>query len=134
MRCKVILSVAVSFVDIEVKKGLFIFRKRISRLRRSPRTGKKNREKRGTGVSLKRWVSLAREARGVIRIRKIVVTEKRAFTPELYALYYGLIFWWTPGIVVRRSPDMKREFVIESDVDVNIKKGGVFLWKRRRMF
>jgi len=134
MRCKLILSAGASFIDIEVKKGLFVIRKRVSRGHKPRRNERKRKKRRKGRPSLGTMFDMAREARGIVGFRKIVITEKRAFSPELYALYYGLIFWWTPGIVVRRDPEMKMELIIESEIEVNIKKGGQFLWKRRRMF
>ena len=133
MRCKVIFAVAEEMIDIEVKKGVFVFRKKISRLHKAPLKTKRKR-KGGTRRTLKSWIRILRDMRGIVGFRKVVVMEKGMFPPGFYALYYALVFWWSPGIVVRRVPDMKRDLVIESDVDVNIRKGGVFLWKRRQMF
>ena len=133
MRCKVIFAVDEEMIDIEVKKGVFVFRKRISRLHEAPLKTKRKR-KGGTRRTLKSWIRILRDMRGIVGFRKVVVMEKGMFSPGFYALYYALVFWWSPGIVIRRVPDMTRDLVIESDVDVNIRKGGVFLWKRRQMF
>jgi hypothetical protein len=133
MRCKVIFAVDEEMIDIEVKKGVFVFRKRISRLHEAPLKTKRKR-KGGTRRTLKSWIRILRDMRGIVGFRKVVVMEKEMFPPGFYALYYALVFWWSPGIVIRRVPDMTRDLVIESDVDVNIRKGGVFLWKRRQMF
>jgi hypothetical protein len=132
MRCKVTLSAGDSYIDIEVKKGFFRYRKRVKRGRKT--SERKRKAARKKGPSLRRVIALIRDMRGIVRVRQLKVNEKRAFSPEVYALYYGLVFWWTPGLVVRKDPDMDKELIIEGDIDVNLKKGGRFLWKRRQMF